>query len=368
MQRGTIIRQRDTWCVRFYEDIIKNGRVSRKKSFKVLAKVSKDYPTKTSVASLADKILEPINTGRQVPESSMKLTDFIENHYFPYARKALRPSTVKGYDKDIYQLRLRSRLGDVRLRDFRTVHGQRLIATIPNVGHKTLLRVKSFLSGVITYALREGVLDGHNPMHAVKAPGRTKKFKGPVYSMEELENIAEAVDDPTAFAVISTAAFAGLRLSELRGLRWEDFDGDSLSVSRSVWRTHVGDTKTEESEASVPVLPVLAKVLNNYRVKVNGQGQDYMFAGVRRGAPLNLHNLANRVIKPAMKSRGLEWRGWHAFRRGLASNLYDMNVKPKIIQAILRHSDIGTTLAYYVETPNEESRAALAKFEAWFKE
>jgi len=56
-----------------------------------------------------------------------------------------------------------------------------------------------------------------------------------------------------------------------------------------------------------------------------------------------------------------KWKGWHCFRRSLASNLYTLGVKPKVIQAVLRHSDISTTLSFYVETPEEESREALDK-------
>jgi site-specific recombinase XerD len=51
----------------------------------------------------------------------------------------------------------------------------------------------------------------------------------------------------------------------------------------------------------------------------------------------------------------------HCFRRSLASNLYTLGVKPKVIQAILRHSDIATTLGFYVETPESEPREALDK-------
>jgi hypothetical protein len=39
-------------------------------------------------------------------------------------------------------------------------------------------------------------------------------------------------------------------------------------------------------------------------------------------------------------------------------------VKPKVIQAILRHSDIATTLSFYVETSDAESRDALDKLTA----
>ena len=108
---------------------------------------------------------------------------------------------------------------------------------------------------------------------------------------------------------------------------------------------------------------------------------DWMFAGERRGTSMNLPNLVRRVIIPLLTRcsvchnpehlhEGLDhpfkldetipkWKGRHCFRRSLASNLYALGVKPKVIQAILRHSDIATTLDFYVETSEAESRSAL---------
>jgi integrase len=57
------------------------------------------------------------------------------------------------------------------------------------------------------------------------------------------------------------------------------------------------------------------------------------------------------------------WHGWHAARRGLASNLYRLGVPPKVIQAILRHSDVSTTMTYYVKSQDDDVRAAMAKLE-----
>jgi len=51
-------------------------------------------------------------------------------------------------------------------------------------------------------------------------------------------------------------------------------------------------------------------------------------------------------------------------RRSLASDLYSLGVKPKVIQTILRHRDIATTLGFYVETSETESREALDKLTA----
>lgn len=385
--------------MRYRETVIQDGRPKKVLRSSYLAPAGKEYPSKRSVELIADRILAPLNAGTTQPESALTVTYFIETFYLPHVKKELRPSTYKDYKKDVFEKHVKVRLGEIRLRDFRTVNGQRILRDIADsnsdVGHKTLLRIKSFLSGAFKHAKREGFLDGENPMRDTSAPGKSEKFKGDVYTMGEIERIADCIGNAEekaledgkpltpfqafaakqAFAVISVAAFAGLRLAELRGLRWSDYDGQTLMVSRSIWRTHVGVTKNTSSQSTVPVLPILKKVLDDYREKVvaskkNAGTEDYIFAGERRGAPLNLANLVRRVILPALGKNEpelLRWKGWHAFRRSLASNLYSCGVSPKVIQAILRHSDIGTTLDYYVQTPDNEAREALQKIEEWIK-
>jgi hypothetical protein len=50
----------------------------------------------------------------------------------------------------------------------------------------------------------------------------------------------------------------------------------------------------------------------------------------RSGGALVLENLADRFIKPVLKANGLEWKGWHAYRRGLATNLNLLGVPDNI--------------------------------------
>jgi integrase len=154
-------------------------------------------------------------------------------------------------------------------------------------------------------------------------------------------------------------------------LRWSDWDDEkqTLMICRSGWNTKVGGTKNAASEGSIPVLPLLNDLLRTRRERVKPNPQDYIFAGTKRGTPLDFHNLAHRVIKPALeKSKlsnegGVQWEGFYGFRHELASNLFGLGVNPKVIAAILRHSDISTTLQFYIQTPDAESRAALAKVE-----
>jgi len=58
-----------------------------------------------------------------------------------------------------------------------------------------------------------------------------------------------------------------------------------------------------------------------------------------------------------------EWRGWHAARRGLGSNLHRLGVPELTIQRILRHANVSTTATYYIKTADDDVRAAMAKLE-----
>ena len=55
------------------------------------------------------------------------------------------------------------------------------------------------------------------------------------------------------------------------------------------------------------------------------------------------------------------WRGWHAFRRGLATNLNRLGVDDLVIQRILRDSNVVVTQACYVKTASEDAKAAMQK-------
>jgi integrase len=74
------------------------------------------------------------------------------------------------------------------------------------------------------------------------------------------------------------------------------------------------------------------------------------------GTPLHLDNLARRVLAPAFALKKI---GWHAFRRGLATNLHTLGVADKDIQAILRHSTLAPTMNIYVKSVNEAQSMAL---------
>ncbi len=55
----------------------------------------------------------------------------------------------------------------------------------------------------------------------------------------------------------------------------------------------------------------------------------------------------------------LQWRGWQAFRRGLATNLHRLGVDDKTIKAILRHSNVSLTMNVYVKSVSDSQVSAM---------
>jgi integrase len=72
----------------------------------------------------------------------------------------------------------------------------------------------------------------------------------------------------------------------------------------------------------------------------------------------------NRSILPALRKAGCEWHGWHAFRRGLGSNLAELGVEDLTIQRILRHASVGVTRQHYIKVRDAKVNAAMELLEA----
>lgn len=176
----------------------------------------------------------------------------------------------------------------------------------------------------------------------------------------------------------------GARRGEIRGMFWENYRGGVIQIARSVWNGHVTDPKNAKSKGAIPIISHLASKLNAYRARQGNPISGPMFPN-DAGKPMDLNNLLNRVILPALdvcavcrvsRSNHSEadhdfkrdhlvpyWHGWHAFRRGLGTNLHRLGVPDKTIQAILRHANVSTTQTFYIKTVSEDSVAAMEKLD-----
>ncbi len=389
-QTGYIWKVGGSWYGRWREDVLEEGRVVRKQRSAKLAEVSDRYRCKADVRPLLAEKLRPINEGRARPESTLSVAEFVEDFYLPFVKENYKPSTSVGYEK-IWRKHLAPRLRKIALRDFRTVDAATLLAEIHrqnNLGRTMLKHIKAFLSGVFTYAKNQGVLDGVNPVRDAMIP---KKAASPeethAVSLDEvlaIMDVLEKAGEQKARGAVALMFFTGLRPGEARGACWEDYDGKRLFVRRSIWRVWTTSPKTESSVKPVPVIEPLRTILAELREADRNPSSGPILRGPS-GSPLDLDNLAERVVKPALQRCAVckqreakhagashdfqldetlpKWHGWYSLRRGVATAVADLS-DSLAAKGLLRHSSVSTTERHYIKDVPESTLKAMKQLEA----
>jgi integrase len=357
-QKGQRIETDTAFFLRYYTT--EDG--TRKQKAVKLADKSDLYRSWADVEPVIARVMEGVNAHTEVLNGQQTLADFIEKHYLPWCRQNKAAPTANAYNR-IWQHYWKAHIAGIALTNLQTAQVTAVLTDLAKrgKGSRTLSHVKWMLSGVYQYAIAQGIIP-KNPVPDAKWLVKVARpEKQAEYSLDEvlaMLRILEPLDLRAAVAVALTY-FAALRPAEARGLHWADYTGEELHVRRTVWRNRVGETKTEGSAASVPVIEPLRGLLENLRA----QSADGYILQSTVGKPLSLDSLNTRVIAPAMQRAGLRWHGYYAGRRGISSLL--TNTSKNILNAtgMLRHSNPGTTARHYTQPQKSAMEAAMKTIE-----
>jgi integrase len=386
-QKGCIYKSKNgrRWFARY--------RLGQKMIFCDLAPVNDAYRSKKDVQPLLDEILLPVNAGKVKPESTLTVADYGENYWLPWVRDNCKPSTICGYEQ-IWKSYLSPRLNKTTLRDFRAGDVYDLLNDLCRelgLGKTVLIHCKNVLSGIFTLAVTRKVLNVHPiygfnhgqglkhliPKNAL-ASRKTHKTKPEqvvaLLHAVETTNVEEMEISRQQRLQVQTAIglmfFAGLRPGEARGVRWEDLEGKRLTLHRSTWRTHTTTTKTDilgDEPKQVPVIEPLSQLLNDMR-QADGDPSCGPILRGPSGKPLNLDNLARRVLSPLLKAANIPWHGWYSLRRGIATTLASLTGNLMASKGLLRHTSTKTTERFYVEDVPKDTLEGMNRFAALFSE
>ena len=177
----------------------------------------------------------------------------------------------------------------------------------------------------------------HNSQFNLVLPRPKKESKiRVVFTMEECLIIFNTIENHKHRLLLMLAYGAGLRVAEAVNLKW----GDILIAEHKI---HVKEGKGKKDR--ILMLPyALIDLIKNYRKEY--PGNNYVFQGQFAGAPYSTRS-AQEVMAKALVKSGLDKKGSiHNLRHSFATHLLETGTDIRIIQQLLGHKDIRTTMIY----------------------
>jgi integrase/recombinase XerD len=190
-------------------------------------------------------------------------------------------------------------------------------------------------------------------------PVRVPRKLPVILSRDEVARLIAAAGSLKYQTALSVAYGAGLRASEVVGLKVGDIDSQQM-----VLRVEQGKGRKDRYALLAPLL--LERLRTWWRVaRAQGKMLDggWLFPGQNPINPLSTRQL-NRAVHAAAASAELDKRvSMHTLRHSYATHLLEQKVDIRVIQVLLGHKKLETT-ALYAQVATEVLRAVISPLEA----
>jgi integrase len=304
--------------------------------------------------------IHAIETGTYVDAARESVGEYLRRWLRDYARPSVAPRTYERY-AEIVNRHLIPQLGGLALARLQPAH---IVAAErgweeAGLSASTVLKFHRLLREALHHAVRWRLL-AINPADAVTPP-RVDRREMSVLSPSQAAALLAQARGTQFDAVLTTALYSGLRLGELRGLRWRDIDLDvgRLSVQQTLQKVPGGGVvarqpKTHRSRRSVSLPSVVVDVLREHR---RGQVEARLLAG---DAWANGDLVFTDALGRPLSETRLRWAFWrllreaglprirlHDLRHTMATLMLAAGEHPKVVSERLGHSTVSITLDTY---------------------
>src|SRR5262249_31635682 len=142
----------------------------------------------------------------------------------------------------------------------------------------------------------------------------------------------------------------GMRISEIRGLRWRDVDlavGTIHVRQRATLWGKIGPPKTRAGARDIPLVPMCVNALRAWRLACPKGELDLAFPN-QIGGVRNHPHTRERLLMPLQKRAGVRAYGWHAYRHAFATLMIEqLHWSPKQLQVVMGHASVQMTYDRY---------------------
>lgn len=306
----------------------------------------------------------------------------------------LAPNTLRNY-RERYEHNIKPVMGKMLISNVKPMHCKKVLLDMDANYAGSTIRQTYIAMGTMFKAAKMNDVIAKHPMDGVRysKPVRAKddiKF----FTREEQSKFLEAARKSHNYEQYALILETGLRTGELIGLTWDaiDFEHRTLTVNKTLefrhaqqfWRA--GPPKTQQSYRTIPLTDraydILKKLWDNRHERYESPAlsetleyvdrrtgmmaklvmRDLVFINWRTGQPNKNSSYDTHLYKLCDKA-GIERVCMHALRHTYATRAIESGMPPKILQTLLGHASIKTTMDRYVHVTDESMNQAMIQFQ-----
>lgn len=326
--------------------------------------------------------------------SDMTVDEWFQ-HWLQFIICDLSPNTRRNY-KERYEKNIQPVMGAMHISQIKPMHckavlNQMMAAYAGATIRQTYITMGTmFRSAVMNDIIEKHPMDGVRYTKPVRAPGDHRCL-----TIEEQKKFLEAAKSSHNYRQYALILETGLRTGELIGLTWDviNWENRTLTVNKTMefrhkqqcWRA--GPPKTATSYRTIPLTDKayhlllelyklrdtqkkskeLSQVLT-FTDRRSGQSStlvmnDLVFINFRTGLPAKNSSYDTHLYKLCEKA-GIEPFSMHTLRHTYATRAIESGMQPKVLQQLLGHASIQTTMDTYVHVTEDSLAQAVRQFEA----
>lgn len=347
----------DVWVLRYREYLPEECAKQRSSMIGTV----EECPTKAQARKRAQVLLLSINS--ENPNNQIVTFGALVDRYLAEELPE-RHSTARGYQSWLKN-HIRPKWGEYPVGQIKPLLVEQWLKGL-NLVPKSKAHLKNLMRILFNCAMRWELVPYHqNPMSLVRVKDSSKRVRVPVVlTIEQFQQVLLHIPEPYRTMCV-VAGCLGLRISEVLGLQWCDFDWEKhqVQIRRSWVYGRIGEPKTENSKRPMPLDLVLEKLLREHRhgLPLPLQTSAWVFPSKRTGMPAHPWTAQRRWLLRAGEKVGVGRLGWHAFRHTYSTLLNEYGTDIKVQQELLRHADIRTTMNIYTRAVPARLREANSK-------